>query len=233
MFEKIVKAALGLIFVIGVASAASAQTPDRKCTTGERDLSGNITTTCTNVKPFDPLGDLQADIKKRTQAEADRKQRIQEQADAKALADAQIRAANAQTEAARALTASSTPAPVATTSAAGERMWTSIKTGHDFKIRLSGDYIYTQAASLPADWQSAFIRSELKKTGDKWVGKTYNYLPGPVKNSVKWCRFETDIEIDEVSDSRIAGMGPHWSSFNVQTCQPEGVEMRPFTWIPK
>ncbi len=231
MFEKIVKATLALIFVIGVASAASAQTPDRKCTTSEPDAVGKITTTCTDVKPFDPLGDL----KKRAQAEADRKQRIQEQADAKAVADAQIRAANAQVEAAHALTASSTPAPVATTLSAGERMWTSIKTGNDLKIRLDGEYIYTQIANLSPALQStpAFVRSEFKKVGEKWVGKTYFYLPYQGKKSTKWCRFETDIEIDEVSDSRIAGMAPHWSSFNVQTCQPEGVEMQSFTWIPK
>ena len=201
--------------------AASAQTPDRKCTTTQPDAVGDITTTCTDVKPFDPLGDLQADIKKRMQAEADRKKRIQEQADAKAQAEA----AHAPT----------VPAPAAITLSAGERVWTSIRTGHDFKVRIDGEYIYTQAIDLPPALQStsAFVRTEFKKVGDKWVGKTYAYLPYQEKKSTKWCHTEMDMEIDKMSDSRIEGMAPHWSSFNVERCQPENVEMQPFTWIPK
>jgi len=223
MMNATAKEALLFACFVCMATAASAQTPDRECTTTEPDVLGRIKTTCKDVKPFDPLGDLQADIKKRMQAEADRKKRIQEQADAKALA-----------EAAHAPTSSSAPAPAEIALSAGERVWTSIRTGHDFKVRIDGEYIYTQVILPPAlQSASAFVRAELKQAGDKWVGKSYAYLPYQGKKSTKWCHTETDFEIVKMSDSRIEGVAPHWSSFNVDKCQPENVEMQPFTWIPK
>ena len=253
MTKTVPQVTMVLVFVMLMATAASAQTPDRKCTTSQPDAVGNVTTTCTDVKPFDPLGDLQAGIKKRMQAEADRKKRIQEQADAAEAAKAQAEAVKAQTEAAKAMTeaakaqteaahrtasaqeAAPAPAPAVTTSPAGDRMWTSIKSGRDFKVRIDGEYIYTQWVSMPPELQStsAFMRAEFRKVGDKWVGKTYSYLPYKYKNSTKWCHAELDMEIDKLSDSRIEGMSPYAPSFNVEKCQPENVQMQPFTWIPK
>lgn len=121
--------------------------------------------------------------------------------------------------------------------AAGERVWTSMMSGRDYKVRTDGDYIYTQWVNLPPALQStaAFVRAELKKTGDVWYGKGVSYLPFSVANnkSVKWCRVELGMEIDMVSESRIEGKSPTWKSFDVKKCQPEGIEMKSFTWIPK
>jgi hypothetical protein len=109
-------------------------------------------------------------------------------------------------------------------SAAGrsERVWTSLKSGRDYKVRIDGDYIYTEWVNLPPVLQptAAFMRSELKKDGEKWIGKVRLNLPYAYKSSytdfwrtgqqmgtenVNWCRAESEFEIDRISDSRIEG----------------------------
>jgi len=107
--------------------------------------------------------------------------------------------------------------------------------GRDYKVRVEGDYIYSQWVNLPPSLQSttAFMRSELKKTGNKWSGTSVAYLPFKDGKSVKWCRVEGEIEIGSVSDSRIEGRSQKWESFNAKKCQPESVAWTPFVWIPK
>jgi hypothetical protein len=142
------------------------------------------------------------------------------------------------------LIANSTVRPLGTTSKSDstlstttteERIWTSMTSGRDYKVRMDGDFIYADWVNLPPALQStgAFVRSELKKTGNRWVGKSISSLPYNYGLSVKWCRSETDTEIDKVSDSRIEGQSQTWASFNVRKCQPEKLEWKSFTWIPK
>lgn len=110
-------------------------------------------------------------------------------------------------------------------------VWTSVTSQQDFKVRMDENYIYTEWINPPPDLQSkgAFMRAELKKTGDKWVGKetmSFPYLGG--------CNpMDVDMEIDKVSETRIEGKILEWSSFNFRKCQPKTAEMKPFTWIPK
>jgi S1-C subfamily serine protease len=116
-----------------------------------------------------------------------------------------------------------------------ERLWTSLTSGRDFKLRIDGDYIYTEWVNMPSALQSsgASMRQELKKAGDRWVGKTYWFFPSNYRGSVKWCRTETELEINRVSESRIEGQAQGWGAYDVKNCKPEKVESKPFTWIPK
>jgi hypothetical protein len=125
--------------------------------------------------------------------------------------------------------------PISATSSAEERVWTSMTNGHDYKVRIDGDYVYVQWINLPPALQStvAFTRGELRKTGDRWVGKSISNVPYSTKNGSKWCRIETDLEIDKLSDSRIEGVATAWASMNVGKCQPEHPEKKAFIWIPK
>ena len=119
----------------------------------------------------------------------------------------------------------------ASSGVSGERLWTSMTTGRDYKVRIDGEYIYCQWINLPAALQSmaAFIRAELRKSGDKWVGKNLFYFPV----SQKWCHIETDMEIDKVSDSRIEGKSVIWQSINARNCSIVRPELKPFVFIPK
>jgi len=134
--------------------------------------------------------------------------------------------------------------------ASKESVWTSMTTGRDFKVRAEGDYLYTEWINLPPQLQAtvAFTRAELKKVGDKWVGKSRSYLPYEFKSSyfdfwkngqtigtqnVNWCRLEFDFEIDTLTDSRIEGRGMGFTSFDAKKCKPGKMEWKTFTWIPK
>lgn len=129
------------------------------------------------------------------------------------------------------------PAPTGTISTAGERVWTSLTAGLDYKIRIDGDYIYARCLNPPTRWQlsGTFLNFEFKKVGEKWVGRRIFKGPynGVVGGPPIWCQTETDAEINEVTNSRIEGRAMSWSAVNVKTCQPEGAVWKPFTWIPK
>jgi hypothetical protein len=131
-----------------------------------------------------------------------------------------------------------------------ERIWTSVTSGRDFKLRVDGDYIYTEWINLPPQLQTtaAFSRSELKKVGDKWVGKSRSNMPYEYKSkyfdfwkngqtvgtvNVNWCQLEFDFEIDSLTDTRIEGRGMGFTSFDAKKCKPGKMEWKTFTWIPK
>jgi hypothetical protein len=84
---------------------------------------------------------------------------------------------------------------------------------------------------------TAFMRSELKKDGDKWVGKVRSLLPYDYKTwaveNVKWCTVEMQLEIDKVADTRIEGRSMRAKSFDAKKCKPGELEWQSFTWIPK
>jgi hypothetical protein len=121
----------------------------------------------------------------------------------------------------------------------GERVWTSMNTGRDFKVRIEGDYIYTEWINLPPQLQmtTAFMRSESKKDGDKWVGKVRSFLPYDLKTwavqSVKWCSIEMEFEIDKLTETRIEGRSIRAKLVDVKKCKPNEMGWQSFTWIPK
>jgi V8-like Glu-specific endopeptidase len=129
-------------------------------------------------------------------------------------------------------------------SLAGGTIWTSMTSGRDFSIKQDGDYLYIDLVSIPVNIKNAggFMRDELKKSPDgKWRGKIHarlpcNYTKGLgvyARNITNWCSREDDLEIDLLSDKRIEGIGTYWEKFNCKKCEPEVVEQKPFTWIPK
>jgi hypothetical protein len=131
----------------------------------------------------------------------------------------------------------------------GERVWTSMTTGKDYKIRVDGDYIYAEWILPPAlQSTTAFMRAELKKVGDKWIGKGRSFLPYEYKSTygdywktgqrvgtpnVNWCRLEVDMEIDKFQESRIEGQAQNFTTFDAKKCQPGKLELKSFTWILK
>ena len=131
----------------------------------------------------------------------------------------------------------------------GEKIWTSLVSGRDFKVRTDGDYIYTELILPPAlQSTTAFLRVELKKSGDKWTGTARSYLPYPYKSSysdywrtgqrvgtenVNWCKFELEYEIDKISDTRIEGKSQGFNSVDAKKCHGGKLEWKDFAWIPK
>jgi hypothetical protein len=121
------------------------------------------------------------------------------------------------------------------TSASEERVWTSMTTARDYKLRMDGEHIYMQWVNIPSNLAAtqAFARADLKKLGTKWVGKSVSYLPYATRISQVWCRIEAEMEIDSITDSRIEGKSTAWQSTNVKKCQPVKPELKDFVLIPK
>jgi S1-C subfamily serine protease len=120
-------------------------------------------------------------------------------------------------------------------SSTGGEIWTSLTTGHDYKLKFDGDYLYLECVNIPPQVVQAggFMREELKKVGDKWVGKGHSRLPCQYYNQVRWCSLDGDMEILKIAASRIEGRATGWTKFNCRKCQPEGVSMKDFTLVPK
>jgi hypothetical protein len=137
------------------------------------------------------------------------------------------------------LGSTSKPDAAASSSVTGESVWTSMTNGRDYKIRIDGDYIYGEWINLPPalSTTAAFQRVELKKDGDKWVGKAISYALFQYKQysitKTIWCRVEVETEVDKMSASRIEGQSHLPTSFDAKKCQPEKLEWKPFTLIPK
>lgn len=137
------------------------------------------------------------------------------------------------------LGAASRTVAASSTGSTKEKVWTSLTSGRDYKVRIEGEYIYTEWINLPPQLQTtaAFVRSELKKDGDKWVGKVRSLLPYDYKTwaveNVKWCTVEMQLEIDKLAETRIEGRSMRAKSFDAKKCKPGELEWQSFTWIPK
>jgi hypothetical protein len=70
------------------------------------------------------------------------------------------------------------------------KQWTSVTTGHDYDIRVDGDYVYTDWVNMPAKVkdEGGFARSELKKEADgKWRGKKSPAIAKHRKTDITQC----------------------------------------------
>ncbi len=136
----------------------------------------------------------------------------------------------------------SSPVGSPESSVATDRVWTSLTTGRDYKVKIDGDYVYSDWVNMPTALQGtqAFMRSEVKKAADGiWRGKGRSFLPCQYRDTwtaqpvTKWCRAEMDIEVDKVSDSRIEGKATAWDAWDCRKCAPKNEKTVPFTFIPK
>ncbi|MGB2628749.1 MAG: trypsin-like peptidase domain-containing protein [Candidatus Acidiferrum sp.] len=124
-----------------------------------------------------------------------------------------------------------------------DQIWTSITSGRDYKVRFSGDYIYTEWVNLPPELSgtAAFARGELKNGGQIWTGYVKSQIPCKYQNSktkqwqMNWLDLAGSIEITGVTATRIEGRSQAYpGGFNCETGSPKGSpEWSSFTWIPK
>jgi hypothetical protein len=123
------------------------------------------------------------------------------------------------------------------------RTWTSMTSGRDYRVRLDGDYIYTEWTNIPSALQStaAFGRGELKKSAAIWTGRFHSYLPCTYvdkwtnQQKINWITFDLAIEISSVTSSRIEGRAQNYTEgFDCKKKTPKGEpKWTSFTWIPK
>jgi hypothetical protein len=122
-------------------------------------------------------------------------------------------------------------------------VWTSLISGRDYKVRVDGDYLYTDWTNIPASLKdtATFSRGELKKSGTRWTGQFRSYFPcvyidrwgnQQIKN---WITMVLPIEITMMTVTRIEGRAQNYEQgIDCKKATPKGQPTwASFTWIPK
>jgi len=140
-------------------------------------------------------------------------------------------------------TASAPGMPAATApspAAAAKDVWVSETTGREYRVRKGPGHFYAEWSNMSGAFlaHGAYIRSECKRQGNKWVGESRSHLPCvegnlPPGQYSNWCDVVTKIKFDEVTPTRISGSGEGLKRFDCQKCQVLETNWKPFVWIPK
>jgi hypothetical protein len=84
----------------------------------------------------------------------------------------------------------------------------------------------------------AYVHSECKRQGQKWVGESHSHLPCALVNLppgqyTNWCDLVTKIEFDEITPGRISGHAEGLKRFDCRKCIILETSWKPFVWVPK
>jgi len=124
------------------------------------------------------------------------------------------------------------------------RRWKSLNSGTTKIIRVEGDFLYTETV-FPEQYSAAggMAVGELRKQGDKWIGKARARVPCTTGDGVwttikrKTCSFESTGEITLLTPTRIEGTlfaAPDDAELKCRTCTYSKADIRrPFVWIPE
>ncbi len=98
---------------------------------------------------------------------------------------------------------------------------------------------------LHAEWvnippgltQRAYIRTECRHVGARWIGTSQSYLPCEATESGKrisnWCQVTTKMEFDPVGENRMSGRGEGLRRFDCSACKVLEMVWKEFKWVPK
>ena len=123
-------------------------------------------------------------------------------------------------------------------SAGGWQMWKSETTKKVYRVKIDQDHFVAELANVPAEAkkQGAYIRSECRRAGNKWVGTTRALLPCALPGAEKktrTCELTLRIEVDSISPARIEGAGDSLHNFDCSKCQVLETGWAKFTWVPE
>ncbi len=134
----------------------------------------------------------------------------------------------------------SSPQPKGTTSAAKvpalPSLWKSASTGKEYRVKVEGDRFTAEWTNIPpaAAKQGAYIRSECRHTGSRWIGTSRILLPCPLPDGkTKMCPMVLRFEVDFISPDRITGGGEILRDFDCSSCEVRKTGWGPFSWATK
>lgn len=121
-------------------------------------------------------------------------------------------------------------------------IWISETTGKEYHVTEDNNAFHAEWVNISAESAAhgAYIRTECKRQGSKWVGTSASFLPcsagtDPKSKIENWCHLETKIEIESITADRISGRGEAIKSggFDCAKCKILDSEMKDFFWSPK
>ena len=116
------------------------------------------------------------------------------------------------------------------------QIWKSALTGKEYRVKIEGDRFTAAWSNIPpeAAKQGAYIRSECRHSGTRWIGTSRILLPCPLPDGkTKMCPMVLRFEVDFISSDRITGGGEILRDFDCAACEVRKTGWGPFSWAPK
>ena len=116
------------------------------------------------------------------------------------------------------------------------RIWKSQSSGKEYRVKVEGDRLTAEWVNIPpqAAKQGAYIRSECRRSGSRWIGTSRILLPCPLPDGkTKMCPMILRFEVNSISSERITGAGEILRDFDCGSCEVRKTGWGPFTWAPK
>jgi len=116
------------------------------------------------------------------------------------------------------------------------RIWKSQSSGKEYRVKIEGDRLTAEWLNIPpqAAKQGAYIRSECRRSGSRWIGTSRILLPCPLPDGkTKMCPMILRFEVDSISSERITGAGEILRDFDCGSCEVRKTGWGPFTWAPR
>jgi len=120
------------------------------------------------------------------------------------------------------------------------KLWHSEGSKHDFRVEVTNDLFKAEWVNLPPvpAKQGAYIRTECRRAGPKWVGTSKLKMVFAVSNAppgqdTKLCELTVRFEVDSISTEKIAGYSETLKDFDVNTCKVRSSKWAEFAWTPK
>ena len=124
---------------------------------------------------------------------------------------------------------------------ASARIWKSLTTGNEYWVWTENERMFAQWVNITPEWaeRGAYIHTECRKVGARWIGNSRLYLPFPCEKTQNgrktraWCRLVTKIEFDRIEANRLAGRTEGFKEFDCERCRIVEVVWKDFEWVPK
>jgi hypothetical protein len=120
------------------------------------------------------------------------------------------------------------------------KVWHSEASHKDFRVEVTNEVFRAEWVNIPpaAAKQGAYIRTECRRAGSKWVGtsKVYQAVAiskNPAVKDTKMCTLTVRFEVDSITPEKISFHSEAMRNFDPAKCQLLQTVWVAFTWVPK
>jgi hypothetical protein len=136
--------------------------------------------------------------------------------------------------------AKSTSASSKSASAELPKIWHIDAKHKDFRVQVTNDLFRADWVNIPSDAakQGAYIHTQCRRVGDKWVGTSSVYQAAavskdPAVKTTKMCHLTIRFEVDSITPEKITFHSEAMRNFDPAKCQLLQTAWEEFAWVPK